>query len=90
MKLSLSANLPCPVFFFGFPERLQRMTAVAMCTVSITVLEPRAFNAEFQYFIPWFNKISSLCRQQPRGDEASNDGCNSGPTGPDFTDYSIV
>jgi len=39
-------------FFFGFPERLQRMTAVAMCTVSITVLEPRAFNAEFQYFIP--------------------------------------
>jgi hypothetical protein len=45
-----------------------------MCTVAINVLEPVAFNAESQYFIPLFNKISSLCGQHPRGDEASNVG----------------
>ncbi len=27
-----------------------------MCTVSVNVDEPGAFNAEFQYFIPLFNK----------------------------------
>jgi len=61
-----------------------------MCTVAINVLEPGAFNPEFQYFIPLFNKISRLCRQQPGGDEASNEGCNSGPAGHDFTDNSIT
>ncbi len=39
---------------------------------------------ETQYFITLFNKISWLCGQQPGGDEASNEGCNSGPTGHDF------
>jgi hypothetical protein len=29
---------------------------LAMCTVIINVLEPGAFNAESQYFIPLFNK----------------------------------
>jgi hypothetical protein len=29
-----------------------------------------------------------FCRQQPGGDEASNEGCNSGPTGHDFPDNS--
>jgi hypothetical protein len=42
-----------------------------MCTVAINVLEPGAFNADSQYFIPLFNKISWLCGQHPRGDEAS-------------------
>jgi hypothetical protein len=37
---------------------------------------------------PLFNKISWLCGQQPREDEASNEGCNSGPTGHDLTDNS--
>jgi hypothetical protein len=59
-----------------------------MCTVAINVLEPDAFNRESQYFIPLFNKISLLCRQQPEGDEAPNEGCNSGPTGHDFRDNS--
>jgi hypothetical protein len=27
-----------------------------VCTVSVNVDEPGAFNAEFQYFIPLFNK----------------------------------
>jgi hypothetical protein len=39
-----------------------------------------------QYFILLFNKISWLCRPQPRGDEASNEGCDSGLTGHDFLD----
>jgi hypothetical protein len=75
MKLSLEANLMlnwvCPVL--SFPERFQLITAVATCTVGINVLEPGALNAEFQYFIPLFNRISCLCAQHPRGDdEASN------------------
>jgi hypothetical protein len=46
-----------------------------MCTVTITVLEPRAFNLESQYFIPLFSKISLLWGQQPgEDDEASNEG----------------
>ncbi len=57
-----------------------------MCNVAINVFEPSALNLEFQYFIPLFNNISWLCRQQPRGDEASNEECNSSPIGHDFTD----
>jgi len=56
-----------------------------MCTLIINVLEPGAFNPE----IPLFNKISCLWGQQPGGDEASNEACNSGPIGHDFTDNSI-
>jgi hypothetical protein len=32
-----------------------------MWTVVINVLDPGAFDAESQYFIPLFNKISWLC-----------------------------
>jgi hypothetical protein len=39
-----------------------------------------------QYFILLFNRISWLCGPQPRGDEASNGGCNSGSIGHDFLD----
>jgi hypothetical protein len=46
----------------SFPESIQPITAAAMCTVAINILEPLiAFNAEFQYFIHLFNKISWLC-----------------------------
>jgi hypothetical protein len=61
-----------------------------MCTVAINVLAARALNPEAQYFIPLFNIISLLCRQQPEGEEASNKGCNSGPRGHDFTDNSNI
>jgi hypothetical protein len=61
-----------------------------MCTVAINVFEPGAFNAKSQYFIPLFNRISWLCGQHPRGDEASSGGANSGPTGHDFPDNSNV
>jgi len=56
-----------------------------MCTVAINVLEPGAFNA-ISVFHTLIYKISLLCRPQPRGDEASNGGCNSGSTGHDFSD----
>jgi hypothetical protein len=92
MKLSLAANLVlnwvCPVL--SFPQRFQPITAAAMCTVAINVLEPRAFNAESQYFIPLLNKISWLGGQQSGGDEASNGGCKSGPTGHDFPHNSNI
>jgi len=61
-----------------------------MCTTAINPLGPRAFNPESQCFMPLFNKISLLCGQQPGGDEASNEGCNSGPRGHDFTDNSTL
>jgi len=76
MKLSWAANLVlkwvCPVL--SFPERFQPITAAAMCTVALKVLEPGTFNAESQYFIPLFNRISWLCRQHLRGYETSNGG----------------
>jgi hypothetical protein len=58
-----------------------------MRTVATNVFEPGAFNPETQYCILLFNKISLLCGQQPGGDEASNERCNSGP---DFIDNSNV
>jgi len=61
-----------------------------MCTAAINVLAPRALNPESQYFIHLFSKISLLCRQQPGGDEASNEGCNSGPREHDFMDNSNI
>jgi len=80
MKLSLAANLVVNWVFpvLAFPECIQPITAAALCTVAINVLVARAFNPKSQYFIPLFNKISWLCRQQPGGDEASKEGCNSG------------
>jgi hypothetical protein len=56
-----------------------------MCTVAINVLEPGAFHPESQHFIPRFNKNFTTLR-----DEASNEGCNSGPTRHDFKDNSIL
>jgi len=60
MKLSLTTNLVlnCVCFVHFFLERFQPIIASAMCTVAINVLEPSAFNLEFQYFIPLFNNIS--------------------------------
>ncbi len=74
----------------SFPKRLQPITAPALCTVAINVLAPPALNPESQYFIPLFNKISLLCGQQSGGDEASNEGCNTGPRRHGFTDNSDV
>ncbi len=42
---------------------------------NINVLKLGAFNFDYQYFIPLFNKISWLCKQPQGGDETSNEGC---------------
>jgi hypothetical protein len=84
MKLSLAANLD------DFFLNALHQSLVLLCTVAINVLEPRAFKTESQYFIPLFNKISWLWTRQPGGDEASNEGCNSGSTGHDFMDNFIA
>jgi hypothetical protein len=86
-KFGAKPSLPCPCF--SWTPSPNHFCCFALCIVAINVLAPRAFNAESQYFIPWFNKISWLCVQQPGGDEASNEGCNSGPTGDDFMDKYI-
>ncbi len=52
-KFAAKLSLPSPFF----PERFQPITAAAMCTVAINVLEPGAFNADSQYFIPYLIKF---------------------------------
>jgi hypothetical protein len=94
MKPSLAPNLvlnlssPC-AFFFG------SLNAPSInhwcCYAAINVFEPlRAFNPQSQNFTPLFNKISWLCRYKSGEDARSNDGCNSGLTGHDFTENSSV
>jgi hypothetical protein len=83
-KFGVKLCLPCPFFSWMFSTS----HCSIMCIVIINVFEPNAFNNEFQYFIPLFNKISWVCEQQPKGDEASNEGCNLGPTRHDFMDSS--
>jgi hypothetical protein len=69
MKLSLAANLVlswvCPVI--SFPERLQTVTAAAMCPVIINVLEPSPFNPESQYFIPFLIKFHDFADNSQEG-----------------------
>jgi hypothetical protein len=88
MKLNLVTilvlNWVCPIL--SFPKCFQSITNANTCTLAINVFELGPFNPKFQYFTPLFNKISWFCRQQPRKDEASNEGCNSHPIGHDFID----
>jgi hypothetical protein len=87
VKLSLAANLMlnwvCAVL--SFPQRFQPSTAPAMFIVPINVFAPRAFNPEFQYFIPLFHDFVDNSLE---GMKHQMRGCNSGPTGHDFTDNS--
>jgi hypothetical protein len=53
-KFSAKLSLPCPFV----PELLEPITAAAMCTVAINVLEPCAFHPESQCFIPLIFKNS--------------------------------
>jgi hypothetical protein len=39
-------------------------TTGAACNTAINILQPHAFNLEFQHFIPIFNEISLLCSQK--------------------------
>jgi hypothetical protein len=93
MKLSLAANLVLnrvrPVLFIT--ERLQPITAAAMCTVTTNVLAPRLVHLILSLRIsyPDLIKFHDFAHNSQEGDEASNEGCNSGPTRHDFTDNSI-
>jgi len=53
-----------PLSFFlsaSTAARYYTFTDPPTCTTTIITLEPCALNAEFQHFIPRFNKISLLC-----------------------------
>jgi hypothetical protein len=89
MKLSLAANLVlkwvCPVL--SFLERFQPIAAAAMCRVAINVLEPGAFNAGSQYFIPLLNRFAHNIQE---GMKHQMGWCNSAPTGHDFLDNANI
>jgi hypothetical protein len=51
LSFFLSASTAVAAYIFTAP----------ICTVTITTLESSALNAEFQHFVPRFNKISFLC-----------------------------
>jgi hypothetical protein len=80
----LVLNWICSIL--SFPKCFQPITITNMCILAIDVFELGPFSPKFQYFTPLFNKISWFCRQQPRKDETSNEGCNSHPIGHDFID----
>jgi hypothetical protein len=52
---------PCLSFFFSASIVAAYIFNAPTCKVSIISLEPCALNADFQHFIPRFNKISLLC-----------------------------
>jgi hypothetical protein len=74
---------------FIFPERLLLTAATYIftaptCATTINTLEPYALNAEFQLFIPRFNKKKFLTLRMPvkEGIGGEREG--------DFTDYYIT
>jgi hypothetical protein len=51
----------CLSFFLSASTAATYIFTAPTCTVTITTLECSALNAEFQHFIPRFDKISFLC-----------------------------
>jgi hypothetical protein len=49
-------------FFLSASTAATYIFTAPSCTTTIITLEPCALNAEFQHFIPRFNKISLVCR----------------------------
>jgi hypothetical protein len=82
---NLGLNWVCPVL--SFPSWTPSTNHCCYVYCSRKCSKPPTFNVESQYFISLFNIISWLCGQQPGGDAASNETCNSGTTGHDYTDY---
>jgi len=74
--------LPCP--FFSSTLSTNHCCCYVYCSYKCS--RAWCISAESQSFIGLFNRISRLSAQHPTGDEASNGGCNSGPTGHDFKD----
>jgi hypothetical protein len=70
-------NWVCPVL--SFPELLQPITAAAMCTVVIDVLEPGAFNPEslsisYPYLIKFHDNSQEGMKHQTRGATQAQQG----------------
>ncbi len=68
MKLKIPSILvviefphPCLSFFLSASTAATYIFTAPTSTGTIVTLEPGALNAEFQHFIPRFNKISLLC-----------------------------
>jgi hypothetical protein len=74
MKLSLRTNLVLNWPVLSFPERFQPIAAAAMYTVTINVPELMHLMLSLSISYLYLNRISWLCRQHPREDEASNWG----------------
>ncbi len=82
---NLGLHWVCPVL--SFPSWTSSTNHCCYVYCSRKCSNPPTFNAESQYFISLFNKISWLCGQQPGGDGASNARCKTGTTAHDYTDY---
>ncbi len=46
------------------PDYFRPIPTITECIVITKFLEPLAFNLQFPHFVPIFNKISLLCKQQ--------------------------
>ncbi len=80
--------MPCP--FFSWTSSTNHCCCYVYCSYKCSRALVHLILSVSKYFISLFNKISWLCGQQPGGDEASNEGWNSGPRGHDFTDNSNI
>ncbi len=89
MKLSLRTNLVLNWPVLSFPERFQPIAA-AMCTVTINVLELMHLmltpSISYLYSIEFYDFADTIQERMKH----QIGGCNSGPTGHDFVDNSII
>jgi hypothetical protein len=68
------------------PDYFRPIPAISECIVITKCLEPCAFNLQFPHFVPIFNKISLLCKQQCLELERGFKGWKKGPKGGHFRD----
>ncbi len=61
-KLSFIVFWPPLSFFLSASTATTYIFIAPSCTTTIITLEPCALHAEFQHFIPRFNKISLVCK----------------------------
>jgi hypothetical protein len=89
MKLSLRTNLVLNWLVLSFPERFQPIVA-AMCTITINVLELMHLmlspNISYFYSIEFYDFADNIQERMKH----QIGGCNSGRTGHDFLDNSII
>jgi hypothetical protein len=69
---------PVFLFFLTTSTAVTYIFTAPTCTTTIITLEPWALNAEFQHFIPRFNKTSLLADLTQRGDRRWKDAQRQG------------